>query len=43
MGDTEIDRKIIQQAWAINAIIDRLDQGWLISRKVKEYLRKHYT
>ena len=43
MGDTEIDRKIIEQAWAIDAIIDRLDQGWLVSRKVKEYLKKHYT
>ena len=42
MGDTEIDRKIIQQAWAIDEIIDRLDQGWLVSRKVKEYLKKHY-
>ncbi|MDD3857025.1 MAG: PAS domain S-box protein [Methanoculleus sp.] len=43
MGDTEIDRKIIEQAWAIDAIISRLDQGWLVSRKVKEYLKKHYT
>ncbi|WP_317065917.1 PAS domain S-box protein [Methanoculleus caldifontis] len=43
MGDTEIDRKIMEQAWAIDAIIDRLDQGWLVSRKVKEYLKKHYT
>jgi PAS domain S-box-containing protein len=43
IGDTEIDRKIIQQAWAIDAIIDELDQGWLISRKVKEYLKKHHT
>jgi len=43
MGDTEIDRTIIEQAWAINAIIDRLDQGWLVSRKVKEFLKKHYV
>jgi PAS domain S-box-containing protein len=43
IGDTDIDRKIIEQAWVINAIIDRLDQGWLISRKVKAFLKKHYT
>lgn len=42
MGNTEIDRKIMEQARAIDAIIDRLDQGWLVSRKVKEYLKKHY-
>ncbi|HOI14294.1 MAG TPA: PAS domain S-box protein [Methanoculleus sp.] len=43
IGDTDIDKKIIEQAWAIDAIIDRLDQGWLVSRKVKEYLKKHYA
>ena len=43
MQDTDIDRKIIEQAWAIDAIIDRLDQGWLVSKKVKEFLKKHYT
>jgi PAS domain S-box-containing protein len=42
IGDTDIDRKIMEQAWAIDAIIDRLDQGWLVSRKVKEFLKKHY-
>lgn len=42
IGDTDLDRKIIEQAWAIDAIIDRLDQGWLVSRKVKEFLKKHY-
>ncbi len=43
MGDTEIDRKIIRVAWEIDAIINRLDQGWLVSRKVKEFLKKHYA
>ena len=42
IGDTEIDRKIIREAWEIDAIISRLDQGWLISGKVKEFLKKHY-
>jgi PAS domain S-box-containing protein len=43
MGGTEIDRKIIKVAWEIDAIISRLDQGWLVSRKVKEFLKKHYA
>jgi len=42
MRGEEIDGKIVDQAWAINAIIDQLDQGWLVSRKVKEFLKKHY-
>lgn len=43
MADTEIDRRIISVAWEIDAIIDQLDQGWLLSRKVKEFLMKHYS
>lgn len=43
MGDTETDRKVSREAWAINAIIDELDRGWLVSRKVKEFLKKHYS
>jgi PAS domain S-box-containing protein len=43
IGDTEIDRKIIKVAWEIDAIISQLDQGWLVSRKVKEFLKKHYA
>ena len=43
MGDTEIDRKISKEAWAINETINQLDRGWLVSRKVKEFLKKHYS
>jgi nitrogen-specific signal transduction histidine kinase len=34
--------KIIQLAYAINAIIEKLDQGYLESEKIREFLRKYY-
>ena len=43
MGGTEFDQKIIKTAWEIDEIIRQLDQGWLISRKVQDFLQKHYT
>ena len=38
----EIEAKILRQAYEINAIITRLDQGWVESAKVREFLKKHY-
>jgi len=38
----EIEGKILRQAHEINAIITRLDQGWVESAKVREFLKKHY-
>ena len=38
----EIEGKILRQAHEIDAIITRLDQGWVESAKVREFLKKHY-
>ncbi len=43
IGGTESNKKIIRTAWEIDEIISQLDQGWLISRKVKDFLQKHYV
>ncbi len=43
IGGTEVNQKIIEAAWEIDDIIDQLDQGWLISRKVKDFLKRHYS
>jgi PAS domain S-box-containing protein len=34
--------KIYQQAMEIDAIIKQLDIGWIESKKIQEFLRKHY-
>jgi PAS domain S-box-containing protein len=34
--------KIYQQAMEIDAIIKQLDIGWIESKKIREFLRKHY-
>lgn len=34
--------KIIQQASVINTIVDQLDQGWIESEKIRDWLRKYY-
>ena len=34
--------KILDQAKAIDRIIDQLDRGWIESEKVREFLRKYY-
>lgn len=43
MDGAGINQKIVEAAWEIDKIIDQLDQGWLISRKVKDFLKKHYS
>lgn len=34
--------KVRQQAWAINDIVRKLDQGWVESQSIREFLQKHY-
>ncbi len=42
MEDGEHSRKILEQAWEIDRIIDQLDRGWIESEKVREFLRRQY-
>ena len=47
MGYTELEnglyaKKIIEQIHIIDTIIDKLDQGFLKSDSIREYLRKHH-
>jgi sensor domain CHASE-containing protein len=35
--------KILEQAKAIDRIIDQLDRGWIESEKVREFLRRYYS
>ncbi len=47
MGLAEMDesvhsREIARQAAVIDALVDRLDQGWIESEKVRRFLRRHY-
>lgn len=41
-SDKEISEPILKQVMAIDDIVHRLDQGWLESEKIREYLRKHH-
>jgi sensor domain CHASE-containing protein len=41
LDETEISRKIIEQAKIIDNIINKLDSGWIESEKIKTYLRKY--
>ncbi|MDD1660401.1 MAG: hypothetical protein LUQ62_04255, partial [Methanomicrobiales archaeon] len=36
-------RKILDQAKIIDGIINQLDQGWIESEKVREFLKKYYS
>ncbi|GAB7015140.1 PAS domain-containing protein [Methanogenium cariaci] len=47
LGYTELDEgiyadRIYEQISSINELVRRLDQGWLESEKVREFLRKHH-
>ncbi len=42
MDDSRYSAEIAGQAAVINALIDRLDQGWIESEKVRRFLRRHY-
>ncbi len=40
--EEEVSEPILVQVRAIDDIVHRLDQGWLESEKIREYLRKHH-
>jgi PAS domain S-box-containing protein len=42
MDESEYSREIGRQAAVIDALVDRLDQGWIESEKVRRFLRRHY-
>lgn len=42
MDDSKYSAEIARQAAVINALIDRLDQGWIESEKVRRFLQRHY-
>ena len=41
MDDSQYSSEIVRQAAVIDALIDRLDQGWIESEKVRRFLRRH--
>lgn len=41
-SDPDIADPVMKQVRAIDDIVHRLDQGWLESEKIREYLRKHH-
>ncbi|MDT8357764.1 MAG: PAS domain S-box protein [Methanomicrobiaceae archaeon] len=41
-SDDEVTEKILAQAEVINRIVDQLDQGWIESEKIRDWLRKYY-
>jgi len=42
MHDGGVFEQIAGQAYEIDQIVNRLDQGWLESMKIREFIRKHY-
>jgi PAS domain S-box-containing protein len=40
--DEEVTDKILGQAEIINGLVDQLDQGWIESEKIRDWLRKYY-
>jgi len=41
-ADQSVTDPVMEQVRAIDDIVHRLDQGWLESEKIREYLRKHH-
>lgn len=42
LDDSRYSAEIAGQAAVIDALIDRLDRGWIESEKVRRFLRRHY-
>ncbi|RXE56918.1 hypothetical protein ABH15_01865 [Methanoculleus taiwanensis] len=42
MDENPASTKIIEQAYTIQAIISRLDSGWIESASIREFMRRHY-
>jgi PAS domain S-box-containing protein len=38
----EVCQKVLDQAGEINRLVDQLDQGWIESEKIRDWLRKYY-
>ena len=41
MDDEQASERIRKQVWRINDIVRRLDRGWVESREIREFLRRH--
>ena len=42
LSPSEGSDKILDQAYAIDTLVNQLDQRWLESEKIRDFLRKHY-
>ncbi len=42
MNEGEIFEQISDQAYEIDQIVALLDEGWIESMKIREFIRKHY-
>ena len=43
LSPAEESDKILDQAYIINKLVNELDQRWLESEKIRDFLRKHYA
>lgn len=43
LSPTDDSEKILEQAFAIDKLVNELDQRWLESEKIRDFLRKHYA
>ena len=41
MDDEQASERIRKQVWRINDLVRRLDRGWVESREIREFLRRH--
>ncbi|MDD3856959.1 MAG: PAS domain S-box protein [Methanoculleus sp.] len=41
MDDEQASERIRKQVWRINDLVKRLDRGWVESREIREFLRRH--
>ncbi|WFN34032.1 PAS domain-containing protein [Methanogenium sp. S4BF] len=43
LSPAEESEKILSQAYVIDKLVNKLDQRWLESEKIRDFLRKHYA
>jgi len=43
LSPTDESEKILEQVFAIDKLVNELDQRWLESEKIRDFLRKHYA
>ena len=41
LDDEQASERIRKQVWRINDLVKRLDRGWVESREIREFLRRH--